>query len=65
MHAVGMDDFVRDADIVITGDGCIDGQTVHGKTPIGVAAVAIRHGKPVIGIADASVRALPRSMSEV
>ena len=49
--AVGLDAHVRDADLVITGEGRIDFQTVHGKTPIGVARVAKRHGKPVIGIA--------------
>ena len=49
--AVDLDDHVRDADLVITGEGRIDFQTVHGKTPIGVARVAKRHGKAVIGIA--------------
>lgn len=49
--AIGLDATVRDADLVVTGEGRIDGQTIHGKTPIGVARVAQRHGKPVIGIA--------------
>lgn len=49
--AVDLDAQVRDADLVITGEGRIDFQTVHGKTPIGVARVAKRHGKAVIGIA--------------
>jgi glycerate kinase len=51
MAAVGLDAAVADADLVITGEGRIDGQTVHGKTPVGVARVAGRHGKPVIAIA--------------
>ena len=51
--ALDLDTHVRDADLVITGEGRIDFQTVHGKTPIGVARVAKRHGKPVIGIAGA------------
>ena len=42
---------VKPGDLVITGEGRIDFQTVHGKTPIGVARVAKRHGIPVIGIA--------------
>ncbi|MEF2072900.1 glycerate kinase [Consotaella aegiceratis] len=50
-EAVGLDAAVGDADLVITGEGRIDAQTAHGKTPIGVARVARRHGKPVIGIA--------------
>lgn len=49
--AVGLDAHVRDADLVITGEGRIDFQTIQGKTPVGVARVAKRHGKPVIGIA--------------
>ena len=50
-EVVGLDAAVRDADLVITGEGRIDSQTIHGKTPVGVARVAKRHGKPVIGIA--------------
>ncbi len=49
-EAVGLDTAVRDADLVVTGEGRIDGQTVHGKTPMGVAHVARRHGKPVVAI---------------
>ncbi|MGJ7916587.1 glycerate kinase [Massilia sp. LXY-6] len=49
-EAVGLERAVRDADLVITGEGRIDGQSVSGKTPVGVARVAKRHGKPVIGI---------------
>lgn len=48
--AVGLDATVIDADLVVTGEGRIDSQTVNGKTPIGVARVAARHGKPVIAI---------------
>ncbi len=50
LDAVGLDAAVRDADLVVTGEGRIDGQTVHGKTPMGVANVARRHGKPVVAI---------------
>lgn len=51
LDAVGLDAIVRDADLVVTGEGRMDFQTVHGKTPIGVARVAKRHGKPVIALA--------------
>jgi glycerate kinase len=51
VEAVGLDSVIRDADLVITGEGRIDSQTIHGKTPVGVARVAKRFGKPVIGIA--------------
>lgn len=50
LDAVGLDAAVADADLVVTGEGRIDGQTVQGKTPMGVARVARAHGKPVIGI---------------
>jgi len=42
---------VADADLVITGEGRIDSQTIHGKVPVGVASIAKRFNKPVIGIA--------------
>lgn len=48
--AVGLDKALKDADLVFTGEGRIDSQTVNGKTPVGVARVAQRHGKPVIAI---------------
>ena len=50
-EAVGLDHAVSGADLVITGEGRIDSQSIHGKTPIGVARIAKRHGVPVIGIA--------------
>jgi glycerate 2-kinase len=51
VEAVGLEASVQDADLVITGEGRIDSQTILGKTPIGVARVAKRYGRPVIGIA--------------
>ncbi|MDI3360117.1 glycerate kinase [Lelliottia sp. V89_10] len=49
--ALHLDKQVADADLVITGEGRIDSQTIHGKVPVGVAKVAKRYNKPVIGIA--------------
>ena len=49
--ALHLDEQVADADLVITGEGRIDSQTIHGKVPVGVAKVAKRYNKPVIGIA--------------
>lgn len=40
--------YIKDADIVITGEGRLDGQTVMGKAPIGVAEIAKKYHKPVI-----------------
>ena len=39
------------SDLVITGEGRIDGQTLEGKGPAGVAALARQHGKPVFALA--------------
>ncbi len=68
---------VSDADLVITGEGRIDSQTVHGKTPMGVAKVAKRFDVPVLALCgctgdnyqavyqcgiDAVFAAVPRAM---
>ena len=41
---------IKDADLVITGEGKIDVQTIYGKTPIGVAKATKQFDLPVIGI---------------
>lgn len=48
---VGLADAVTGADLVITGEGRFDAQTLRGKTPFGVARVARERGVPVIVIA--------------
>jgi glycerate 2-kinase len=50
-EAVQLDKHMAQASLVITGEGKIDGQTIHGKTPVGVAKRAKKYGIPVIGIA--------------
>jgi len=50
-EALSLDAHVADADLVITGEGRIDSQTINGKVPVGVASVAKRYNVPVIGIA--------------
>ena len=47
----GFTDAVGKADLVITGEGSIDEQTLHGKGPFGVAYQAKQKNLPVIGIA--------------
>lgn len=44
----GLEDEIRDADIVITGEGCLDAQTAMGKAPARIAGIAGKYGKPVI-----------------
>jgi glycerate kinase len=48
---VGLEQKIRAADLVITGEGKMDAQTRFGKTPFGVAQMALTYGKPVIGVA--------------
>lgn len=48
---VGLADAVQNADLVITGEGRFDAQTLRGKTPFGVARIARQQGVPVIVIA--------------
>ncbi|GAB3496371.1 glycerate kinase [Flexivirga lutea] len=45
---VGLADRVRDADLVITGEGSLDLQSLAGKTPVGVARIARAAGVPVV-----------------
>lgn len=51
LEAVHLEEALRDADLVITGEGRMDSQTVGGKAPIGVARIAKKYNIPVIGIA--------------
>lgn len=47
----GLAEAMQGADLVITGEGRLDGQSLHGKTPVGVARVARAAGVPVIALA--------------
>lgn len=48
LEEIKIENDIKDADIVITGEGRLDSQTVMGKAPIGVAGLAKKHGKRVI-----------------
>ncbi|MBQ7321100.1 MAG: glycerate kinase [Clostridia bacterium] len=50
LAATDMAGAVRDADVVVTGEGRLDAQTAMGKAPAGIAALAKTHGKPVIAL---------------
>ncbi len=47
----GLEDHLIGADLVVTGEGSLDAQTLHGKAPAGVAAAARRAGVPVVAVA--------------
>ena len=49
-EVVGLESKMKDADVVITGEGSLDRQTLEGKTPAGVARLARKLGKKVFGI---------------
>ncbi|MFJ8433222.1 glycerate kinase [Kitasatospora sp. NPDC094019] len=51
LDLLGFDGAVRGARLVVTGEGCLDAQTLHGKAPAGVAAAAARAGVRVAAVA--------------
>ncbi|WP_457808714.1 glycerate kinase [Kushneria sp. EE4] len=51
MEQVGFDQALERADLVITGEGRLDGQSLSGKTPIGVSRAAHRQGVPCVVLA--------------
>lgn len=46
-----IEEYIKNSDLVITGEGMIDFQTAYGKTPFGVANIAKKYNVPVIAIA--------------
>jgi glycerate kinase len=50
IEATGLEDKIKEADLVITGEGALDNQTFFGKSVSGVAKLARKHSKPVITI---------------
>jgi glycerate kinase len=54
LELAGFGAAIAEADLVITGEGSLDVQTLSGKAPVGVARAAARRGLPVIAIAGRS-----------
>lgn len=52
-EACGLEAAVEGADLVLTGEGRLDAQTLHGKAPAAVAASARKHGVPAVAVAGA------------
>jgi glycerate kinase len=50
LDAIDLKNLLRDADLVVTGEGRIDGQSIYGKTPVGVGRIAKQQGVPVIAL---------------
>jgi len=51
IEIVKLEQAIKGADLVITGEGKIDSQTIYGKAPIGVARIAKKYNIPVIAVA--------------
>lgn len=51
---IGLEEAVRRADVIITGEGALDAQTLEGKAPRGLAQLARRFGKPIHAIAGSA-----------
>lgn len=51
LEETGIEEQIRGADLIITGEGRLDGQTAMGKAPAGVARLAAKYGKPVVALA--------------
>jgi len=48
--ALGLPTQVAAADFVVTGEGSLDGQTLRGKAPMGLALLAREYGKRVVAV---------------
>jgi glycerate kinase len=64
MEMTHFEDQVRKCDIVITGEGQLDGQTAHGKLIQGVSAIAAKYNKPVIALCG-TVMASPEEIKSL
>ncbi|MCR4904429.1 MAG: glycerate kinase [Butyrivibrio sp.] len=53
LNAIELEKLLCTADVVVTGEGRLDGQTAMGKVPVGVAKMAKKHGCKVIAVAGA------------
>ena len=51
LEETGLEDYLKDADLVITGEGRMDGQTAMGKAPLAVAGLAKKWSRPVAALA--------------
>ena len=56
LSETALEDYVRGADFVITGEGRLDSQTVMGKAPSGVAGIAKKYAIPVLAFSGCVTR---------
>ena len=53
METVELEKYIKGSDLVVTGEGRLDEQTVMGKAPVGVSEIAVKYGIPVIAFSGA------------
>lgn len=51
LETIDLKSDLKDVDVVVTGEGCLDRQSATGKAPVGVAKMAKLYNKPVIAFA--------------
>lgn len=56
LKETNLEEYIRWADIVVTGEGRMDSQTAMGKAPVGVAKLAKKYGRPVIAFTGSAAR---------
>jgi glycerate kinase len=64
LELTGFEQALNQADLVLTGEGSIDEQTLQGKGPFGVASKAKEKGIPVIGLAGKVPLHPPKAMQD-
>jgi glycerate kinase len=64
IELTGFEKAVQDADLVITGEGRLDNQTMHGKLVLGITRLAAKHGVPVIALCG-SLDATPSDIEKL
>lgn len=56
LREIGLEEDIKDADFIITGEGQLDFQTSMGKAPVGVAKLAKKYGKKVLAFAGSTTK---------
>ncbi len=56
LDKIGIEEYIKDADLVITGEGRIDSQTAMGKAPVGIAELAKKYNKNVFAFCGSATR---------
>jgi glycerate 2-kinase len=64
LREIRLTERVGEAELIVVGEGAIDQQSLQGKAPVGIAALALRHGVPVIAVAG-QIHVPPEQLREL